>query len=125
MVRTTQTIDAELISIGPLVVEDPTTLPPGISVERARAYTKIMTQLWYYQLLAWLHLPLLLESGTEGAYDYSRNSCLEASRNMITCYTSIPRLTANTFCCKSLDFQAFTAAVTLLINTLGSLTDLT
>lgn len=120
MVRTTQTIDAEIMSIGPLsVVEDPAILPPGKSLERAQAYTKLMTQLWHYQLIAWLHLPLLLESGTERRYDYSRQSCLEASRNMITCYTSLRRLTANSFCCKSLDFQAFTAAVTLLINILG------
>ncbi|KAE8373415.1 hypothetical protein BDV26DRAFT_272156 [Aspergillus bertholletiae] len=120
MVRTTQTIDAELMSMDTLsAVEDLTILSPGKSIERARAYTRLMTQLWHYQLIAWLHLPLLLESGTERRYDYSRQSCLEASRNMITCYTSIRRLTANSFCCKSLDFQAFTAAVTLLINTFG------
>ncbi|KAE8423440.1 hypothetical protein BDV36DRAFT_305977 [Aspergillus pseudocaelatus] len=120
MVRTTQTIDAELMSIGPLsVVEDPTILPPGKSIERAQGYTKLMTQLWHYQLIAWLHLPLLLGSGTERRYDYSRQSCLEASRHMIICYTSLRRLTANSFCCKSLDFQAFTAAVTLLINIIG------
>ncbi|KOC07637.1 hypothetical protein AFLA70_153g002191 [Aspergillus flavus AF70] len=120
MVRMTQTIDAELMSTDPLsVVEDPTILPPGKSLERAQAYAKLMTRLWHYQLIAWLHLPLLLESGTERRYDYSRQSCLEASRHMITCYTSIRHLTANSFCCKSLDFQAFTAAVTLLINILG------
>ncbi|GAB1200428.1 hypothetical protein APSETT444_009801 [Aspergillus pseudonomiae] len=120
MVRTTQTIDAELMSIDPpLVVEGPIVLSPGKSIERAQAYTTLMTQLWHYQLIAWLHLPLLLESGTERRYDYSRQSCLEASRHMITCYTSIRRLTAHSFCCKSLDFQAFTAAVTLLINILG------
>ncbi|KAE8327315.1 hypothetical protein BDV39DRAFT_215229 [Aspergillus sergii] len=120
MVRTTQTIDAELLSISPIsVIEDPSILPPGKSMERAQAYAKLMTQLWYYQLIAWLHLPLLLESGTERRYDYSRQSCLEASRHMITCYTSMRRLTANSFCCKSLDFQAFTAAVTLLINMIG------
>ncbi|KAE8406530.1 hypothetical protein BDV37DRAFT_242707 [Aspergillus pseudonomiae] len=120
MVRTTQTIDAELMSVDPpLVVEGPIVLSPGKSIERAQAYTTLMTQLWHYQLIAWLHLPLLLESGTERRYDYSRQSCLEASRHMITCYTSIRRLTAHSFCCKSLDFQAFTAAVTLLINILG------
>ncbi|KJK60901.1 fungal transcription factor regulatory middle homology region [Aspergillus parasiticus SU-1] len=120
MVRMTQTIDAELLSISPiLVVEDPSILPLGKSIERAQAYAKLMTQLWHYQLIAWLHLPLLLESGTERRYDYSRQSCLEASRHMITCYTSMRRLTANSFCCKSLDFQAFTAAVTLLINMIG------
>lgn len=120
MVRMTQTIDSELLSIDPPLVADDSTIPSsGKSVERAQGYNKLMTQLWRYQLLAWLHLPLLLESGTQRRYDYSRQSCLEASRHMITCYTSIRRLTADSFCCKSLDFQAFTAAVTLMINLLG------
>lgn len=120
MVRMTQTIDSELLSIDPPLVADDSTIPSsGKTVERAQSYSKLMTQLYHYQLLAWLHLPLLLESGTQRRYDYSRQSCLEASRHMITCYTSIRRLTAHSFCCKSLDFQAFTAAVTLMINLLG------
>lgn len=119
MVRMTQTIDSELMSIGPPLIADDYTIPSsGKSVERAEGYRKLMTQLWYYQLLASLHLPLLLESGTQRRHDYSRQSCLEASRHMIECYTSIRRLTADSFCCKSLDFQAFTAAVTLMINIL-------
>jgi hypothetical protein len=119
MVRMTQTIDSELLSIDPPLVADDFTIPSsGKSVERAQGYNKLMTQLWHYQLLDWLHLPLLLESGTQRRYEYSRQSCLEASRHMITCYTSIRQLTADSFCCKSLDFQAFTAAVTLMINLL-------
>ncbi|KAJ5097477.1 hypothetical protein N7456_008198 [Penicillium angulare] len=118
MVRVTQTIDAELMSVDvEPVVEDSIASLPEKSIERAHAYMKLMTQLWHYQLIAWLHLPLLLDSGRH--YDYSWQSCLDASRSIIRCYTSIRRLTADSFCCKSLDFQAFTAAVTLLINMLG------
>ncbi|KAJ5127414.1 hypothetical protein N7448_008193 [Penicillium atrosanguineum] len=120
MVRITQTIDSELLSIDtPPLAGDSTISTSGKSVERAQSYNELMTQLWHYQLLAWLHLPLLLESGAQRRYDYSRQSCLEASRHMITCYISIRQLTADSFCCKSLDFQAFTAAVTLMINLLG------
>lgn len=120
MARMTQTIDSELISVDPREVAEETGISSsGKSIQRARGYNKLMTRLWYYQLLAWLHLPFFLESGTHRRYDYSRQSCLEASRHMITCYTSIRRLTAESFCCKSLDFQAFTAAVTLMINIIG------
>lgn len=121
MVRMTQTIDSELVSIDPPVVEngDAATPSSGKCSERAQTYGKLMAQLWHFQLLAWLHLPLFLESGKQKRYDYSRQSCLEASRNMIKCYTAIRRLTTNSFCCKSLDFQAFTAAATLLINMIG------
>lgn len=121
MLRITQTIDAELLSIGRPRLDDDSYLRwPGQSVSLAQAYAKFMEQLWYHQLIAWLHLPLFLKSGTERRYDYSSQSCLEASRNMISSYASIRQLTAGSFCCKSLDFQAFTAAVTLLINILGS-----
>lgn len=121
MVRMTQNIDSEFTSMDvPFVVEDSAIPSSGKSTERVRCYRQLMTRLWYYQLLSWLHLPLLLESRSHGCYDYSRQSCLEASRHMITYYTSIRRLTADSFCCKSLEFQAFTAAVTLMINILGS-----
>ncbi|KAJ5893209.1 hypothetical protein N7504_009900 [Penicillium tannophilum] len=117
MARMTQTIDSELMSVDPPEVAEETGIPTsGKSIQRAWGYNKLMARLWYYQLLAWLHLPLLLESGTHRRYDYSRQSCLEASRHMITCYISMRQLTAESFCCKSLDFQAFTAAVTLIIN---------
>ncbi|KAJ5713427.1 uncharacterized protein N7483_010608 [Penicillium malachiteum] len=120
MARMTQTIDSELMSVDPPEVAEETDIPTsGKSMQRAWAYDKLMARLWYYQLLAWLHLPLLLESGAHGRYDYSRQSCLEASRHMITCYISMRRLTAESFCCKSLDFQAFTAAVTLMISLIG------
>jgi hypothetical protein len=120
MARMTQTIDSELMSVDLPEVAEETGIPTsGKSIQRAWGYNKLMARLWYYQLLAWLHLPLLLESGTHRRYDYSRQSCLEASRHMITCYISMRQLTAESFCCKSLDFQAFTAAVTLMINIIG------
>ena len=78
-----------------------------------------MSQMWHYQLAAWLHLPVMLASEPSKRHDYSVQSYLEVSRNSITCYTAIRRLTEESFCCKSLDFQAFTAAVTFLISILG------
>ncbi|CAL5867376.1 uncharacterized protein PFLUO_LOCUS1594 [Penicillium psychrofluorescens] len=119
MMRMTQTIESELGTIDPPMIEGYALSTAGKSAERAQCYAKLMTQLWYYQLMAWLHLPFFLETGNQGRYDYSRQSCLQASRHMITCYTAIRRLTTDSFCCKSLDFQAFTAAVTLMINVLG------
>jgi hypothetical protein len=38
---------------------------------------------------------------------------------MVTCYTAIRSLTANSFSCKSLDFQGFTAAATLMLSLHG------
>ncbi|PYI10458.1 hypothetical protein BO78DRAFT_426715 [Aspergillus sclerotiicarbonarius CBS 121057] len=119
MIRATQTIDSELGCINAPIIsfhDIPTT---GKTRERAQCYATLMWQMWHYQLTAWLHLPLMLASGASKRYDYSFQCCLEASRHIITCYTAIRRLTEESFCCKSLDFQAFTAAVTLLISMLG------
>ena len=123
MVRSTLTIDSELGLFTTEVPaewwEDPATIPSGKTVEGATQYARLMVQLWYYQLEALLHLPLMLHAATESRYDYSRQSCLRASRHMITCYIMLRRVTEGSFCCKSLDFQAFTAAITLLINLLS------
>lgn len=120
MVRMTQTIDADIgaIDIDWIDVENISFSSRGKTTERAKSYTNLMTHLWFHQLTAWLHLPFLLRSNTPGRYDYSRRRCLQASREMITCYTRIRYLTAESFCCKSLDFQAFTAAVALVLNML-------
>ncbi|KAI9043638.1 fungal specific transcription factor domain-containing protein [Aspergillus affinis] len=120
MIRKTQLIDAELAEINPgeiNTVSVETSFDAKTSVT-AYQYAKLMAQLWHFQLVAWLHLPLMLDSTSQQRYEYNRQSCLDASRRMITIYIAIRNLTGESFCCKSLDFQAFTAAVTLLINVL-------
>ena len=73
----------------------------------------------YYQLVAWLHLPPLLASGTDNSYEYNRQTCLHACRSIIACYVNIRRTTENGFDSKILDFQAFTTAMTIIVNALG------
>ena len=121
MVRATQTIDASLgeIDLQSLDPQDTAHASQDRTIERAESYSKLMAHLWFHQLTAWLHLPFLLKSDIRDRYDYSRRCCLQASREMISCYTKIRDLTAGSFCCKSLDFQAFTAAVTLVLDMLG------
>lgn len=121
MVRMTESISIDLGKIDPEVADD---LDFGYvggrnSDERAEAYTDLMTSLWFHQLTAWLHLPFLLKSSTPGRYEYNRTSCVTASREMIGHYSAIRDLTLESFCCRSLDFQAFTAAVTLVLDMLN------
>lgn len=123
MVSSTQTIDAELRALSTKMAPDwwdlPSHIPFGKSRESVTCYARLMAQLWHYQLEATVHLPLMLYTATEDSYGYSRHSCLKASRKMIKCYLALRQITNGSFCCKSLDFQAFTAAVTLLLNLLG------
>ncbi|KAK5807238.1 hypothetical protein VI817_001496 [Penicillium citrinum] len=120
MVRMTQTIDATLGAIElPSIDLRIAHVSQHRTIERAKSYSELMTHLWFHQLTAWLHLPFLINPNIRDRYDYSRRSCLQASREMISCYTKIRDLTSGSFCCKSLDFQAFTAAVTLVLDMLG------
>ncbi|CAI7565975.1 unnamed protein product [Penicillium pancosmium] len=120
MVRMTQSIDIDLRKIDPESTKSQIFNPlSGKAIHAPEVYTKLMTSLWFHQLTAWLHLPFLFKSIIPGQYEYNRTSCLKASREMITCYTGIRDLTLDSFCCRSLDFQAFTAAVTLVLDMLS------
>jgi len=78
------------------------------------------TQLWHYQIKAFLHLPFMLQSATDCRYEYNRHACLDAARQMIHRYSAI-RLTDDGayFACKVMDFQVFNAVVLLLLGLLG------
>ncbi|CAI7645631.1 unnamed protein product [Penicillium glandicola] len=66
--------------------------------------TQLHYRLWYYQLMAWVHTPLLRASCTDHSYDYNRQTCLNACRHIITCYINIRRATEKGFDSKILDF---------------------
>lgn len=118
MLQMTQNIDLKLQAFTPPSLALPKNVPPGKSTERSLCFRNLHRRLWYYQLMAWLHLPLLLASGTDDFYYYNRQTCLHACRNIIACYVNIRRTTENGFDSRILDFQAFTAAMTIIINTL-------
>ena len=114
MLQMTQSIDLKLQAFTPPSLASPESLPPGKSTEQSLCFRALHFRLWYYQLMAWLHLPLLLASGTDASYYYNRQTCLHACRNLITCYINLRRTTG--FVSRILDFQAFTTAMTIIIN---------
>ncbi|KAF9250220.1 transcriptional regulator family: Fungal Specific TF [Penicillium roqueforti] len=119
MLQMTQSIDMKLQAFDPPPLVSPDNLPPGKCTERSSCFLGLHYRLWYYQLMAWLHLPLLLASGTDNSYEYNRQTCLHACRSIIACYVNIRRTTENGFDSKILDFQAFTTAMTIIVNALG------
>lgn len=116
MLQLTQNIDAQiqLIEPPPLALADD--IPPGKCAERSHCFLQLQYRLWYYQLMTWIHLPLLSERRTDNCFDYNRKTCLHACRSLIACYVNIRRLTENSFDSKTLDFQACTAALIIIIN---------
>lgn len=71
-------------------------LSPGVrSTENADAIDLVANQMWYFQLIQMLHLPFMLRSFQESRYEYSRTSCLTASKEILLRYLAI-RTTDNT-----------------------------
>ncbi|OQD65082.1 hypothetical protein PENPOL_c006G06294 [Penicillium polonicum] len=118
MLQMTQSIDLKLQSFIPPPLASPESAPPGKNTERSLCFRTLFFRLWYYQLMAWLHLPLLLASGSDESYYYNRQTCLHACRNIIACYVNIRRTAENGFVSRVLDFLAFTTAMTIIINAL-------
>lgn len=61
----------------------------------------------------------MLRSSDEPQYSKSVTVCLEACRELIKRYIFFRKSNKASFCCKVIDFQAFTAATTLLLYLLG------
>ena len=66
-------------------------------------------------MVAILHLPFMLRAPKERRYEYSRFSCLKASREMIDRYLALRRAGTTSFCCNVVDFGALTSTVTLYL----------
>ncbi|KAF7555320.1 hypothetical protein G7046_g6584 [Stylonectria norvegica] len=85
---------------------------------------RLLEQMIYFNLLNVLHLPHMLRStapGAEGSrdasanYEYSKLASVNASRELLTRFVTFRSFNRVAFCCRSSDFQALTAAMTLVI----------
>jgi hypothetical protein len=99
--------------------EVPTGVTHLMTEDSGRAFDRTVAHIWHFQLIALLHLPFMLHDEKEQRHEYSKFACLTASREMIKRYVNL-RENNRTFSCKILDFEIFTAAVTLLLSLLGS-----
>lgn len=82
------------------------------------ATIRLTNQLFHYILLSHLHLPFMLQpsSGSdEHRYEYSRTTCINASRDLLQRYMAFRTFSHNSYCCHSMDFFAITASMTLVL----------
>ncbi|KAH6683183.1 hypothetical protein B0J14DRAFT_613124 [Halenospora varia] len=116
---TTQDIDEQLEQLSkempPSWWEIPEYFAEDRTKEAAIQFDRIMIQIWYFQLESLLHLPFMLRAATERRYDYSKFSCLRASRQMMYRYLAMQGAPNKSFCCKVVDFGALTATITVLL----------
>lgn len=73
-------------------------------------------QLFHYNLLNQLHLPYMLRSSSAGQkYDYSLITCVNASREVLSRFIMFRSFSRVALCCRTIDFFALMAAMTLQI----------
>jgi hypothetical protein len=82
---------------------------------------RLFTQFWHHQIKSSLHLPFMLRSATNPRYHGNRVTCFTSSREMLQIFHIVRGCTCTRFIhyCQVMDFQAFTAAVILVLGLLG------
>ncbi|KAF8850829.1 hypothetical protein BDZ45DRAFT_632505 [Acephala macrosclerotiorum] len=82
---------------------------------------RLNTQVLHYNLLNQLHLPYMLRSSSaEGKYEYSRITCVNASRELLSRFITLRNFNRIAYSCRTVDFLALMAAMTLLLAHLDS-----
>lgn len=82
---------------------------------------RLIDQLVHYNLLNHLHLPYMLKDNQSGpggkdqSYEYSKSTCVTASREILMRFLMFRGHNKVVFCCRTVDFHALTAAMTLIL----------
>lgn len=78
---------------------------------------RLFNQISHYYLLNQLHLPYMLHSSTSTVrkHDYSRMTCANAAREVLSRFIAYQSFNRGAFCCRIIDFFSLVAAMTLLL----------
>ncbi|RYC58832.1 hypothetical protein CHU98_g7375 [Xylaria longipes] len=75
---------------------------------------RILVQINHYNPLVTLHLPSVLDSHRTPIDNYGQTTCLNSSRELLDRYIRLRCMRIAPFCCRMIDFSAFTASLALL-----------
>ncbi|KAK2758261.1 hypothetical protein FQN54_004106 [Arachnomyces sp. PD_36] len=82
---------------------------------------RLVAQICHYNLLNQLHLPYMLRSSSaESKYEYSRITCVNASREVLSRYITLRSFNRIAYSCRTVDFIALMAAMALLLAHMNS-----
>ncbi|KFY34664.1 hypothetical protein V494_06576 [Pseudogymnoascus sp. VKM F-4513 (FW-928)] len=125
-IATTQSIDMELLRVSksmPASFWRPVSfqnLTPG-SPENLLEVVRLGAQVYYYGLLIQLHLPYMMRrTGENGDHEYSKITCVNASREILTRFITHRSFRPMSFCSRPVDFFALLASMTLLLTHLDA-----
>lgn len=77
---------------------------------------RLFRQTQHYDLLIHLHLPYMLQSPHENQLNYSKETCVRASREVLKRFVSFRTLFNSAWSCRHIDYSALVAAMTLLLS---------
>ncbi|KAH8646327.1 hypothetical protein BX600DRAFT_477518 [Xylariales sp. PMI_506] len=80
-----------------------------------QATVRLVNQVYHYSLLNQLHLPCLICPKARPAREFSRLTCANASREILSRFMTYRTFDHATTCCRPLDFFALMAAMTLIL----------
>ncbi|KAE8552063.1 hypothetical protein EYB25_005954 [Talaromyces marneffei] len=81
---------------------------------------RLLLPFMFHYMRATLHLPFMLQSHIDRRYQFSREAALESSRNALLAYNKLRSGDMiSPYICRFIDFQAFSAAMLLIINVIG------
>ncbi|KAB5571769.1 hypothetical protein GE09DRAFT_1096793 [Coniochaeta sp. 2T2.1] len=119
----TQQIDFELESAGnaipPSWWAEPSLDPFASPIKLSEMVCVFIHQIHHFDLLILLHLPYMLRDPAESRYEYSRVTCVRASREVLKRFVSFRTIINSAFSCRHVDYSALIAAMTLLLSYLG------
>ena len=82
---------------------------------------RLFAQVLHYNLLNQLHLPYMLRSSlAERSHEYSLIACVNASREVLSRFITLRSFNGIAYSCRTVDFLAHMAAMTLLLAHLDS-----
>lgn len=91
---------------------------PNTTIEEH--FDRLQAQFFHHHAKVLLHMPFMLRSANEKLYQYSHTATLDSAREMIRYFDALRGAdSVGPHICKLLDFQAFTAAMLLLLNLCG------
>ncbi|EXF79429.1 hypothetical protein CFIO01_06019 [Colletotrichum fioriniae PJ7] len=83
--------------------------------EKLETTLRILLQITHFNLLILLHFPYMLRSNCHADHEYSRAARSNASRELLSRYIKFRCANEISFCCRAIDFSAFTACLSLLL----------
>ncbi|KAL2132325.1 hypothetical protein VTI74DRAFT_3929 [Chaetomium olivicolor] len=119
-ISTTQSIDAELLGVARSMPASFWRAPNFHNLRRGSPETLLETvrlaaHVYYHGLLIQLHLPYMMRIGDNLVNEYSKITCVNSSREIITNFIAHRSFNPSSSCSRPVDFFALLAAMALLL----------